>query len=192
MAASFLRPPVTDLLLRVYGRPFHPEFFTRRKVRRVERAGFTLTAAVTPGGHTVEWSRGPVSFMEVLGSAAEDLPDKWLRLTRRVRGPDAGGGGRCDLGPGVRYAMTLRSETLAPDVFGAVQRELIEDGSRRGLLFHAAPTGRRGLTPVSYLTIDPIVAGLAVSAFHTFPDEHVVVRTQSLVEFPTAGAFGEV
>ena len=190
MAAPFLRPRVLDLVFRVYARPLHPEFFTRSRVRRVERAGFTLTAAITPSGHTLEWTRGGVAVMEVLCAAGDALPDAGLRLQRRLDAPDAGGGGRCALSAGVSYEMSLRAETLAPDLFAHVQRELIDDASRRGLLFHAAAT-RPGGAAVSYLTVDPIAAGLAMSAFHTYPDECVVVRTQSLLEFPTVGAFEE-
>ena len=195
MAVPTLRPRVTDLVFRVYARPLHPEFFTRRKVRRVERAGFTLTAAITPAGHTLEWTRGGVAIMEVLSAADDGLPDAGLRMRHRVDALDAGRRGRCELALDIRYEMGLRSETLAPEVFAHVQRELIEDGARRGMLFHAAtlrPGASPGLSPVSYLTVDPIAAGLAVSAFHTFPEEFVIVRTQSLLEFPTAGAFEEL
>ncbi len=191
MAAPFLRPRVTDLVFRVYARPLHPEFFTRSRVRRVERAGFTLTAAVTPSGHTLEWTRGGVAIMEVLGAAGDGLPDVGLRFQRRLHAPNTGGGGRCELSADVSYEMALRAETLDPDLFAHVQRELIDDASRRGLLFHAAGV-RPGTAAVSYLTVDPIAAGLAVSAFHTYPDEYVVVRTQSLLEFPTVGAFEEL
>jgi hypothetical protein len=195
MAVPFLRPRVIDLVFRVYARPLHPEFFTRRKVRRVERAGFTLTAAITPAGHTLEWTRGGVAFMEVLTATGDDLPATGLRLQRCLDGLDAGRSGRCKLSADVRYEMSLRAETLSPEVFSHVQRELIDDGARRGMLFHTAnlrPGESPGSSPVSYLTVDPIAAGLAVSAFHTFPDEFVIVRTQSLVEFPTVGAFEEL
>lgn len=195
MAVPSLRPRVTDLVFRVYARPLHPEFFTRQKVRRVERAGFTLTAAITPAGHTLEWSRGGVAVMEVLSAADDDLPEVGLRVRHRVDALDAGRRGRCELAPGVRYEMGLRSETLSPEIFALVERELIEDGARRGMLFHATnlrPGTPAGTWPVSYLTVDPIAAGLAVSAFHTYPEEFVIVRTQSLIEFPTVGAFDEV
>ena len=138
MAVPFLRPRVIDLVFRVYARPLHPEFFTRRQVRRVERAGFTLTAALTPSGHTLEWTRGGVAVMEVLSAAGDGLPDAGLRLQRRLDTPDAGGAGRCELSADVNYEMGLRAETLAPDLFAQVQREMVEDAARRGLLFHAA------------------------------------------------------
>ena len=195
MAAPPSRPRVIDLVFRVYARPLHPEFFTRRRVRRVERAGFTLTAALTPSGHTLEWTRGGVAIMEVLSAAGDGLPDAGLRLQRRLDAPDAGGRGRCELSADAYYEMGLRAETLAPDLFAHVQRELIDDAARRGLLFHAAgvrPGSPPGCGSVSYLTVDPIAAGLAISAFHTYPDECVVVRTQSLLEFPTVGAFEEL
>jgi len=33
------------------------------------------------------------------------------------------------------------------------------------------------------VTVDAVRDGVAVSAFHTFPDECTVIKTQSLIEF---------
>jgi hypothetical protein len=39
------------------------------------------------------------------------------------------------------------------------------------------------LNPISLVTVDAVRGGVAVQAFHTFPDECAVVKTQSLIEF---------
>jgi hypothetical protein len=36
--------------------------------------------------------------------------------------------------------------------------------------------------PVSAVYAEPAAGGLALSSFHTFPDECAVVKTQSLIE----------
>jgi hypothetical protein len=67
-------------------------------------------------------------------------------------------------------------------VFLHVHEELAADGARRGLLFHFRPQHRLGLTPLGFVTVDAIPTGLSIAAFHTFPDEFAVVKTQSLIE----------
>ena len=82
----------------------------------------------------------------------------------------------------MRYQVTLSVEVLPPEVFLNFHEELAADGARRGLLFHFRPHHRLGLTPIGLVTAEALPTGLAVSAFHTFPDEFTVVKTQSLIE----------
>ena len=89
--------------------------------------------------------------------------------------------GRCDVAD-VRYQVGLQVEVLPPEVFLHVHEELAADGARRGLLFHFRPHHRLGLTPLGFVTAELLPTGLAVAAFHTFPDEFAIVKTQSLIE----------
>jgi hypothetical protein len=179
MHRPIVRPPVAALEFRAYDRPLHPELFDTLAVRRVARDGFTLTVRVTPTGHVLEWVAGKTCVTEVTTAADLPLPSTGQRLRHRIDGERRGG---FPFGPAGRYQVGVSAEMLPPEVFAHVHAELAADGAKRGLLFHFRPVNRLGLTPLGFVTVEPLPSGLAVAAFHTFPDEFAVVKTQSLIE----------
>lgn len=179
MHLPFTRPRVADLVFRVYDRPLHPELFDALAVRRLTRGEAAVSVRITPTGHVLEWSRGPARLTEVTADAELPLPDIGRKIAQRFRG---GHRGRCQIDPRTRYEFSLSVEVLAPEVFLHVHEELAADGAKRGLLFHFRPHHRLGLTPLGLVTVEAVPSGLAAHAFHTFPDEFTVVKTQSLIE----------
>ena len=172
------RPPVAELVARVYSRAIHPELWELLALRRVERPGFALTVRVIAGGHVVE-------LRTVLGVVTECLAAPGLGLPAGVaieRSLSSAQRGKAEFAA-ARYEISSRAELLDPEPFAYAHAELIRDGARRGFLTHFPTHNRLGLAPVSYLTADPVPGGLAVAGFHTFPDEFAVVKTQSLWEF---------
>jgi hypothetical protein len=184
MNTPFTRPRVSDVVFRAYDRPLHPELFEPLATRRVERDGYTLTVTMTPTGHVLHWAKGPAHIVEVTAAADLTLPDLGRRLAHKFRGEQRG---RFEVPGVVRYQVSLQAEVLAPEVFLAMHDELVADGRRQGFLFHFRPHHRLGLMPVGLVTAEALPDGLSVSAFHTFPDEFAVLKTQSLIE-PITGS----
>ncbi|HVK16705.1 MAG TPA: DUF2617 family protein [Fimbriiglobus sp.] len=180
MSQPIVRPRVADLVFRVYDRPLHPELVETLAVRQVRRDGSVLTVRVTPTGHVLEWVRGNACVTEVTTTADCELPETGRRLAHRL-GPGQQQG-HCAVGDGVRYQVSTDAEVLPPEVYVHVHEELAADGARRGLLFHFRPHHRLGLTPLGFVAVEVLPSGLSVAAFHTFPDEFTVVKTQSLIE----------
>lgn len=181
MNEPIVRPRVAELVFRVYDRSLHPELVETLAIRRVRRNDETLTVRITPTGHLLEWSVHDRYLTEVTTTKdeSEALPIAGRRLVHRVEGSRRGS---FPLPGGGRYQFELSVEILPPEVFLQVHQELADDGARRGLLFHFRPHHRLGLTPIGFVTVDVIPTGLAVNAFHTFPEEFTVLKTQSLIE----------
>lgn len=179
MGVLFLRPPVADLVFRLFDRPIHPELYDRLATRSVERGGFRVTAHITPTGHVLEWSHGPERITEALAAADQLLPKRGQRLGHRFGGSR---GGRCEVGNGLRYQVSTHVEVLPPDLFEQVQDELKAEGERKGLVFHVRIDHRLSRSPLGVVIVEALPRCLSISAFHTFPDELAVVRTQSLLE----------
>jgi hypothetical protein len=177
MSRPIVRPRVADLVFRVFDRPLHPELFDALAVRRVRRCGATLTVRVTPTGHVLEWCRGDAVVTEVTATAEQPLPEG--RFRHKFEGEQRG---KWDVAPGLRYEFATQAEALPPEVYVHVHEDLAADGARRGMLFHFRPHHRLGLTPLGFVTVEALPSGLSVAAFHTFPDEFTVVKTQSLIE----------
>ena len=53
---------------------------------------------------------------------------------------------------------------------------------KRGFLYHFSPHARLALAPLGFVLADFRPGCLFLSTFHTFPGEHTVVKTQSLIE----------
>jgi hypothetical protein len=179
MGLPFVRPPVSELVFQLYDRPLHPELFDVLAARRVERGGYRLAVQITRTGHVLDWSHGPDRLTEATATADQVLPETGRRLAHRFGG---GRSGRCKVGSGVRYQISSQVEILPPEQFLHVHEELRSDGARKGLLFHSRPDHRFALSPLGVVIVEALPRCLSVSAFHTFPDEFAVVKTQSLIE----------
>ena len=174
-----VRPSVAELVFRLYDRPLHPELFDALAVRRVERTEYRLAVHITPTGHTLWWTHGCTHIVEVTATADQELPLTGRRLSHPFRGERCG---QCDVTAGVRYQVSSQVEVLPPEQFLHVHEELVADGARKGMLFHFRPENRLGLSPLGVVIVEALPACLSVSAFHTFPDEFALIKTQSLIE----------
>jgi hypothetical protein len=65
---------------------------------------------------------------------------------------------------------------------------MIADGSRQTLVHHFRTSNRLAPPPLSHVYVEPRVGGLSVQAFHSFPDECAIVRSQSLYELIPASS----
>ena len=178
MNAQSLRPRVSDLVFQLYGRPLHPELFDILAVRKVRREDYDLTIRITRTGHVISWENRDVFLTEV-AAAEHDLPEKRRLLGYRLRGEH---NGRLACAAGVHYQMSFQVETLPPDIFLHVHDEILADGGKRGFLYNFQPHHRLALAPLGFITAEARPGCLFLSSFHTFPDEHTVVKTQSLIE----------
>jgi len=178
MNAELIRPPVAELVFQLHGRPLHPEFFTILATRRVRLEDCDITARITPAGHAISWNHAVAPLTEV--ATIGDLPGGQRRLlSHRMRGE------RTDsvaFGQGLTYQMSFQVETLNHETYEHVHDEIIADGTRRGLLYNFRPHNRLALAPLGFVAIEARRGCLFFTAFHTFPDELTVVKTQSLIE----------
>lgn len=179
MGSAFVRPRVSDLHFQVFSRALHPELFDILATRRVNQHGHNLAVHITPAGHLLSWERGSVHIEELTTTSRQILPDCGRRIGYRLAGERSG---RCEFGRGLRYQFSAQVEVLPPELFLHVHEEIRTDGERKGLLFHFCPHNRLALSPIGVVIAEALPRCLAVSSFHTFPDECAVLKTQSLIE----------
>jgi uncharacterized protein DUF2617 len=174
-----LRPPVEEMNFQLYGRPLHPELFDVLAFRRIRQAGWSLDLLITTTGHVVSWQHQRIRLTELI-AGREELPEWGHLLKHRLRGE------RCDMlgaSPGVNYQVSFQVESLPADKFLRVHHEIRADAGRSGLMHAYATSHRWALTPVSAVHVEFWTGCLSLTAFHTFPDEYAVVKSQSLIEF---------
>ena len=178
MNVKSLRPRVSDLVFQLYGRPLHPELFDILLCRKIQRADYELTVRITRTGHVISWENRDVHLTEVTAAADQELPGRRL-LDYRLRCEHTG---RLACAHGIHYEMSFQVEVLPPEIFAHVHDEILADGSKRGLLHHFPSRNRLALSPLGFISADARPGCLCLSSFHTFPGEHTVVKTQSLIE----------
>jgi hypothetical protein len=169
---------VSDLVFQLYGRPLHPELFDILAVRKIQRADYELIVRITRTGHVISWGNRHVFLTEV-AAGDQPLPQHRRLLHYRLRGE------RSDAvspGHGIRYQTSFQVEVLPPEIFLHVHDEILADGGKRGLLHNFQPHHRLALAPLGFVTVEARAGCLFLSTFHTFPDEHTVIKTQSLIE----------
>ena len=175
------RPKVAELAFQLYGRSLHPELFQVFQSRTVERGGYQAKIEITSAGHVVTWRYAGLTLTEVAASAQHPLPQKRRLIHHKLRGERTD---RLECRGGVSYQVSFQLEPVAPEVFWTFQQELAHDGERQGLLHRFDASGRMALGALSYMHVETRNRSLLVQAFHTFPDDYAIVKSQSIFELP--------
>lgn len=176
-----VRPKVAELVFQLYGRALHPELFQVYSTRTVERGGYEATVCITSAGHFVNWRYQGLTLTEVATSAHHPLPQKRRLISCRLKGE---GTDQVDCRGGARYKVNFQLEPVEPEVFWTFQQELAGDCSHQGMLHRFDSSGRMALGALSYINLEARNRSLLVQAFHTFPDDYAIVKSQSLFEIP--------
>ncbi len=177
----YARPKVAELAFQLYGRALHPELFEVFQSRTVERGGFQAKVDITSAGHVVTWRHQGLTLTEVATSAQNPLPKQRRLMSYPLRGE------RTDYVKcrgGVAYQVSFQLEPVSADVFWTFQQELARDGQCKGLIHRFDASGRMALGALSYVYVETRERKLSIQAFHTFPDDYAIVKSQSLFELP--------
>ena len=183
MGVSHSRSRVADLAFQVFSRSVHPDWFAVREHTRVSQEGWEADLRVIEGGHAVVFRSGAVRLTEVLAGPETLLPESGLLFHSPIRHERT-----TTLRPNasIEYQTCFEVERVEPEVFKHLSDEMTLDAARDRLFHQFAPSNRMAPAPISHIRFEARIRGLTVHAFHTFPDEHAIVRTQSLFEPKTA------
>ena len=181
MEVLTVRPKVAELVFQLYGRALHPELFEVHQSRIVSRGGYEAKIDITSAGHVVTWRYGGMTLTEVAASAHHPLPEKRRLMSYSLKGQRSD----CvECRAGVRYEMSFQLEPVDPEVFWTFQEELSQDGQRKGMLHRFDSSGRIALGALSYINVELRTRKLLIQAFHTFPDDYAIVKSQSMIVIP--------
>jgi hypothetical protein len=176
-----VRPKITELVFQLYGRSLHPELFETFESKMVQRGGYEATIDITGAGHVITWKYGGLILTEVATASNHPLPTKRRLISSPLKGE------RTDemvCRGGVKYQVSYQLEPADPEVFWHFQQELASEGERKGMLHTFDASGRMSLGALSYIYVETRNRSMLVQAFHTFPDDYAIVKTQSLFKLP--------
>jgi hypothetical protein len=179
------RPKVAELTFQLFGRPLHPELFQVFQTCTIQREKYTAKIDITSAGHVVTWRSGGLTLTEVAVAAHHPLPKTRRLLACALKGHRTD---RVNCRGGASYQMSFQLEPTDPEVFWTYQQELAIDGQRHGLLCRFGSSGRMAIGALSYINFQARRHSFLVQAFHTFPDDYAVVKSQSLFQLPSPTA----
>lgn len=170
---------LSTLRFLLYDRPLHPELFDIHHDRHVVKPTYEAQLWVTGCAHVIGFFRQAHSLVEVIADASATLPQRGKLLELPFRGEQDHDRQRAG---GISYMVNFEVETMSPHVYSRTHRELARLGARRGLFVPFPMWMSRSLTPFSFVDFDAAANSLHIFAFHAFPEELTIVKTQSLFE----------
>lgn len=174
-----VRPKVAELAFQLFGRSLHPELFEVYKTRTLSRGDYQAKLDITSAGHVVTWRYRGLTLTEVACSAQHPLPEKRRLLSYRLKGER---NDRVECRGGIVYQTSFQLEPVTPELFWAFQEELTRDSEKQGLVHTFDSSGRLAIGALSYIHAEMRNRSLLVRAFHTFPDDYAIVKSQSIFE----------
>lgn len=176
-----VRPKVAQLSLQLFGRSLHPELFDTFQTRSIERDAYRADIRITSAGHWITWQYNGLLISEIAASSQQLLPKRRRLLKRRFSGARED---QIECRGGCVYSVQYTIERAEPKTFFMFQKELVEMSERKGMLQTFDSSGRMALGALSYIYFEARRHSACVQAFHTFPDDYAIVKTQSAFEIP--------
>lgn len=170
-----------DLHLYAFDRALHPELFRHYADHRVEQGRYQAQIWVTGLSHVVTVACGDQALTEMLGRESEVLPTRGVLSRFRLKGerdherrtPE----GWC-------YMVSTQVETMEESLYKSVHVDLLRHAVRRGWFYSYDEWAEGELVPFTYVDHEARDAEFHVHAFHAFPHERTIVKTQSIFELP--------
>lgn len=181
MSLASCRPHVAEMRFSLLGRNVHPELFQVYKSHHLQRDNYSAHFHITSDGHYITWRTGNLVLTEVAASVSQPLPSG-CRLVELPLG-DAVKDSIVD--HGCQYAFDYQLERVPPDVFALIQKQLGDSAHHHELIQVFNSSGRLPIGGLSFIHVESRLRHLQIQAIHTFPDDCVLVKTQSCFRCPT-------
>lgn len=181
-----VRPKIAELAYRVFERPLHPELYSVHQQRTIRRNLYEAEIEITSCGHVITWRSDGGTLCEVATSACQPLPSRRCLVSAALRGSRTE---RTQSQDGAEFRTHFHLDSVAPEMFWLVNQQLTGD-STRGLLHRFESSGRLAFGAISYVHVDTRAASMLVQAIHTFPDDHAILKIESLYSLPSANNSG--
>lgn len=175
-------PQAADLHLFVMDRPVHPELFRHFADYRVRQTRYHADLWLTGLSHVVTVHTGDVSLTEIIALDNELLPAHGIVTRFRMKGER-------DLEKvtpaGWNYMVSTQVELMEEPLYKSVHQDLLAHALKRGTAVVFDQWAMEGdVAPFSYLDTEARDSEFHIHAFHAFPAERTIVKTQTILELP--------
>lgn len=176
---GLVQPVLADMQLFVYNRPLHPELFHIYMDKRIKRRRYEAQIWLTGTSHVVSFVAGKQWITELTANQSDLLPRKGLihnttiRRDREYRIVE-------DNGP--RYIITAQVEHMSENVYRYMHQDLRNYAQQRGLFMAFDHWAMDELVPFTFIDYESRPNELSIYAYHGFPQQFTMLRSQSIFE----------
>lgn len=170
-----------ELNLFVFDRSLHPELFQHFADYRVSQGRYYADIWIIGLGHVVTINAGRKCLTELLARESETIPTRGVLTRFRLKGERDHERQTSD---GWNYLVSTQVETMDEALYKSVHNDLLRHTEKRGW-FHSYDSWAEGeLAPFTYIDHEARDREFHVHAFHAYPQERTLVKTQSIIELP--------
>ena len=170
-----------DLHLFAFDRSLHPELFRHHADYRVQQVRYTADIWVIGLSHVLTVSAGQRSITELLARDSDVIPTRGVMSRFRLKGerdherraPDGWG-----------YMVSTQVETMDEALYKSVHYDLLRHTTRRGWFCSYDAWADGDLVPFTYIDHEARDSEFHMHAFHAYPQERTLIKTQSIIELP--------
>jgi len=171
----------TDLHFFLYRRALHPELFHIYMDKHLVYGDFTANIWVSGLSHLVSVQNNDTMVTELAAVPSDLLTDRGLVTQFRFRGERDFS---YRFNDELRYIFSSQVEEMTEHIFRTTYRDLTRYAKRKGLFVPYPQWAAGGLEPFTYIDYETRHHELHIHAYHAFPGEWRIVRTQSIFEVP--------
>jgi len=170
---------VDELHFYFYQRALHPELFRIHQVKHVEQRLYHAEVWVVGLSHVVTVQFGDNTLTELIAHESELLPKNGLATSFRLRGERDHSQSFAN---GLRFILSSQVEKMTANLFPSAHRDLMRYAQTRGMYQVFDEWEYDGLTPFTFVDFEAREREFHVHAFHAFPQELTLLKTQSIFE----------
>lgn len=170
---------VEELQFCLYERAIHPELFDIHRVKRITQERYQAEIWVVGLTHVVTVQAGNHILTELIAEDTELLPKGGLATTFRFRGERDHAQ---SFDGGMKYILSTQVEKMTPQLFPATHRDYVHYAQNRELFLSFEEWSHEGLAPFTFIDYDARDHEFHVHAFHAYPEELTLLKTQSIFE----------
>lgn len=168
-----------DLHFMLYDRALHPELFRHYGSFRVSQGRYHADVWIVGLSHVVTLTCGQRSLTELICADGEHLPTRGVVSRFRLKGERDH---ERQLPDGWSHLVSSQVETMDEPLYKSVHDDLFRHARKRGWFVSYDHWSDSELVPFSYVDHEARDAEFHVHAFHAFPAERTLVKTQSIFE----------
>jgi hypothetical protein len=175
------RQRVDELHFYLYQRALHPEFFRIHQVKHVEQRVYHAEIWIVGLAHVVTVQFGRNCLTELIAHESDLLPKTGMATSFRFRGERDHSQSFAN---GLHFILSSQVERMSANLFPSSYRDLMRYAQKRGMFQSFDEWEHDGLAPFTFVDFEAREREFHVHAFHAFPEELTLLKTQSIFEAP--------
>ncbi len=181
MDSQHIKQSLGQLTFHLYNRAIHPELFEIYRPQQFFQGDYEVIIWITGCSHLISVFHGKDCLTEVIAGPMQILPERGLLKSLAFRGERQH---QCEWAKDCKYAINFQVETMSTNLYTAIHKDLVQAARKRGIYVPFPQWAKGKLAPFSYVDYEARATELQVHAFHAFPDQLTVIKTQSLFSMP--------